>query len=300
MDGVEQMTKIGFIGLGNMGLPMAKNLTVAGYQVIGFDLVASVMEEFVAAGGTVGEKIEDCVSDISALITMLPEGKHVDAVYNGTVFEHADKGTLLMDCSTIDVDTARSVGLKAKNLGFEMVDAPVSGGTGGAESGTLTFMVGGEDSAFKNAKIYLDVMGQKIVHAGGIGNGQAAKICNNMILGISMIAVSESFAMAEKLGLTAQNLFDITSSSSSQCWAMTSYLPVPGPVPSSPANRDYMPGFTAAMMAKDMNLARDAAALSGQKAELANRALKMYEQFLEQGGASQDFSAIYKMISNSS
>jgi 3-hydroxyisobutyrate dehydrogenase len=231
---------------------------------------------------------------------MLPEGKHVNAVYNGTVFEHADKGTLLMDCSTIDVDTARSVGLKAKNLGFEMVDAPVSGGTGGAESGTLTFMVGGEDSAFQNAKIYLDVMGQKIVHAGGIGNGQAAKICNNMILGISMIAVSESFAMAEKLGLTAQNLFDITSSSSSQCWAMTSYLPVPGPVPSSPANRDYKPGFTAAMMAKDMNLARDAAASSGQKAELANRALKMYEQFLEQGGASQDFSAIYKMISNSS
>ena len=294
------MTKIGFIGLGNMGLPMAKNLTVAGYQVIGFDLVASVMEDFVAAGGTVGEKIEDCVSDISALITMLPEGKHVDGVYNGTVFEHADKGTLLMDCSTIDVDTARSVGLKAKNLGFEMVDAPVSGGTGGAESGTLTFMVGGEDSAFKNAKIYLDVMGKKIVHAGGIGNGQAAKICNNMILGISMIAVSESFAMAEKLGLTAQNLFDITSSSSSQCWAMTSYLPVPGPVPSSPANRDYMPGFTAAMMAKDMNLARDAAASSGQRAELANSALKMYEQFLEQGGASQDFSAIYKMISNSS
>ena len=148
------MTKIGFIGLGNMGLPMAKNLTAAGHQVIGFDIVAGAMEEFVAAGGGVGEKIEDCVSDTRALITMLPEGKHVDAVYNGTVFEYADKDTLLIDCSTIDVDTARSVGLKAKNLGFEMVDAPVSGGTGGAESGTLTFMVGGEDSAFKNAKMW--------------------------------------------------------------------------------------------------------------------------------------------------
>ena len=181
-----------------------------------------------------------------------------------------------------------------------MVDAPVSGGTGGAEAGTLTFMVGGEEHTFNLAKPYLDIMGKNIVHAGGMGNGQAAKICNNMILGISMIAVSESFSMAEKLGLSAQNLFDITSSSSSQCWAMTSYLPVPGPVPASPANNDYQPGFTGAMMAKDMKLARDAAISSGQKTELADSALQMYERFLAEGGSSKDFSAIYNMINNSS
>ena len=229
---------------------------------------------------------------------MLPEGKHVDAVYVGGILDFAAKDTLLIDCSTIDVDTARSVGGKAKNLGYNMVDAPVSGGTGGAEAGTLTFMVGGEENSFNLAKPYLDIMGKNIVYAGGMGNGQAAKICNNMILGISMIAVSESFAMAEKLGLSAQNLFDITSSSSSQCWAMTSYLPVPGPVPASPANNDYQPGFSGAMMAKDMKLARDAAISSGQKTELADSALQMYERFLTEGGASQDFSAIYKMIHN--
>ena len=231
---------------------------------------------------------------------MLPEGKHVDAVYGSSILGSAAKDTFLMDCSTIDVDTARSVGGRAKNLGYCMVDAPVSGGTGGAEAGTLTFMVGGEENNFNLAKPYLDIMGKNIVHAGGMGNGQAAKICNNMILGISMIAVSESFAMAEKLGLTAQNLFDITSSSSSQCWAMTSYLPVPGPVPASPANNDYRPGFTGAMMAKDMKLARDAAISSGQKTELADSALQMYERFLAEGGSSRDFSAIYKMINNSS
>ena len=292
------MAKIGFIGLGNMGLPMAKNLINADHQVIGFDLVEECMSNLVDAGGRSGKQLEDCVSDVNVVITMLPEGKHVDAVYNNGILGTAAKDTLLIDCSTIDVDTARSIGGEAKKLGYNMVDAPVSGGTGGAEAGTLTFMVGGEENTFNLAKQYLDIMGKNIVHAGGMGNGQAAKICNNMIRGISMIAVSESFSMAEKLGLSAQNLFDITSSSSSQCWAMTSYLPVPGPVPASPANNDYQPGFTGAMMAKDMKLARDAAISSGQKTELADSALQMYERFLTEGGASQDFSAIYKMIHN--
>ena len=293
------MAKIGFIGLGNMGLPMAKNLINADHEVIGFDLVEECMSNLVDAGGRSGKQLEDCVSDVNVVITMLPEGKHVDAVYNNGILGTAAKDTLLIDCSTIDVDTARSIGGEAKKLGYNMVDAPVSGGTGGAEAGTLTFMVGGEENTFNLAKPYLDIMGKNIVHAGGMGNGQAAKICNNMILGISMIAVSESFSMAEKLGLSAQNLFDITSSSSSQCWAMTSYLPVPGPVPASPANNDYQPGFTGAMMAKDMKLARDAAISSGQKTELADSALQMYERFPTEGGSSQDFSAIYKMIHNS-
>ena len=294
------MAKIGFIGLGNMGLPMAKNLINADHEVIGFDLVEECMSNLVDAGGRSGKQLEDCVLDANVVITMLPEGKHVDAVYNNGILGAAAKDTLLIDCSTIDVDTARSVGGEAKKLGYNMLDAPVSGGTGGAEAGTLTFMVGGEEHTFNLAKPYLDIMGKNIVHAGGMGNGQAAKICNNMILGISMIAVSESFSMAEKLGLSAQNLFDITSSSSSQCWAMTSYLPVPGPVPASPANNDYQPGFTGAMMAKDMKLARDAAISSGQKTELADSALQMYERFLAEGGSSKDFSAIYKMINNSS
>ena len=294
------MAKIGFIGLGNMGLPMAKNLINADHEVIGFDLVEECMSNLVDAGGRSGKQLEDCVSDVNVVITMLPEGKHADAVYNNGILGTAAKDTLLIDCSTIDVDTARSIGGEAKKLGYNMVDAPVSGGTGGAEAGTLTFMVGGDENTFKLAKPYLDIMGKNIVHAGGMGNGQAAKICNNMILGISMIAVSESFSMAEKLGLSAQNLFDITSSSSSQCWAMTSYLPVPGPVPASPANNDYQPGFTGAMMAKDMKLARDAAISSGQKTELADSALQMYERFLAEGGSSKDFSAIYKMINSSS
>ena len=294
------MAKIGFIGLGNMGLPMAKNLVMAGHEVTGFDLIEECISSLVEAGGRGGQQIEDCVLDVDVIITMLPEGKHVDAVYGDGILGSAAKDSLLIDCSTIDVDTARSVGEKARNLGYNMVDAPVSGGTGGAEAGTLTFMVGGTENSFNLAKPYLNTMGKNIVHAGGMGNGQAAKICNNMILGISMIAVSESFAMAEKLGLSAQKLFDITSSSSSQCWAMTSYLPVPGPVPASPANNDYQPGFTGAMMTKDMKLARDAAISSGQKTELAASALQMYDRFLAEGGSSKDFSAIYKMINNTS
>ena len=290
------MARIGFIGLGNMGLPMARNLLAAGHQVTGYDVVDAACTAFADAGGSVGDSATAVLTDAEAIITMLPEGSHVREVYGLSVIPGAPAGALLVDCSTIDVESARAVAGNAGEAGFEMVDAPVSGGTGGAEAGTLTFMVGGSDDGFARARPLLEAMGKTIVHTGGPGNGQAAKICNNMILGISMIAVCESFAMAERLGLDAQKLFDITSQSSSQCWAMTNYLPVPGPVPSSPANRDYQAGFTAAMMAKDMQLAQDAAGSSGQVAELGAHALELYRRFLDQGGAPLDFSAIYRMI----
>ena len=290
------MARIAFIGLGNMGLPMAKNLLAAGHEVAGFDLVSRAVEAFAAAGGVACSSANETLPGAEVVITMLPEGRHVRDVYGSTVITGAPVGALLIDCSTIDVDSARAVEANAREAGFEMVDAPVSGGTGGAEAGTLTFMVGGADSAFARAKPFLDAMGKNIVHTGGPGNGQAAKICNNMILGISMVAVCESFSMAEKLGLDAQKLFNVTSTSSSQCWAMTSYLPVPGPVPASPANRDYQAGFTAAMMAKDMNLAQDAARSTGHDAQLGAHALKMYEKFCEDGNGPLDFSGIYRMI----
>lgn len=290
------MARIAFIGLGNMGLPMAKNLLAAGHELTGFDLVSSVLQELTKAGGTATSSANEALSGAEVVITMLPEGSHVRDVYGSSVIPGAPAGALLIDCSTIDVASARAVSSNAAEAGFEMVDAPVSGGTGGAEAGTLTFMVGGPDSAFARAKPYLDSMGKNIVHTGGAGNGQAAKICNNMILGISMIAVCESFSMAEKLGLDAQKLFDVTSTSSSQCWAMTTYLPVPGPVPSSPANRDYQAGFTAAMMAKDMNLAQEAARSMDHDAQLGAHALEMYRKFLEGGNGSLDFSGIFKMI----
>lgn len=290
------MARIAFIGLGNMGLPMAKNLLAAGHELTGFDLVSSVLQELTKAGGTATSSANEALSGAEVVITMLPEGSHVRDVYGSSVIPGAPTGALLIDCSTIDVASARAVASNAAEAGFEMIDAPVSGGTGGAEAGTLTFMVGGPDSAFARAKPYLDSMGKNIVHTGGAGNGQAAKICNNMILGISMIAVCESFSMAEKLGLDAQKLFDVTSTSSSQCWAMTTYLPVPGPVPSSPANRDYQAGFTAAMMAKDMNLAQEAARSMDHDAQLGAHALEMYRKFLEGGNGSLDFSGIFKMI----
>lgn len=290
------MARIAFIGLGNMGLPMAKNLLAAGHRVTGFDLVAGAVQALAAAGGVAAGSASETLTDAEVVITMLPEGRHVRDVYGSSIITGAPAGALLIDCSTIDVDSARAVEANAREAGFEMVDAPVSGGTGGAEAGTLTFMVGGDDSAFARAKPYLDAMGKNIVHTGGPGNGQAAKICNNMILGISMIAVCESFSMAEKLGLDAQKLFNVTSTSSSQCWAMTSYLPVPGPVPASPANRDYQAGFTAAMMAKDMNLAQDAARSTGHDAQLGAHALEMYKKFCEDGNGPLDFSGIYRMI----
>lgn len=290
------MTTIAFIGLGNMGLPMAKNLIGAGHDVRGFDLSAESLSKLAEAGGTAAESAGEAVSAAEAVVTMLPAGKHVRAVYDDSVFPNAGAGTLLIDCSTIDVDSARAVAADAAAKGFAMLDAPVSGGTGGAEAGTLTFMVGGENAAFERAQPFLDIMGATVVHAGGSGSGQAAKICNNMVLGISMLAVSEAFALADKLGLDRQKLFDISSKSSGQCWAMTSYCPVPGPVPTSPANRDYQPGFTAAMMLKDLDLAQQAADSAKAATPLGRLAAEFYARFVEEGSGSLDFSAVFKKI----
>ena len=247
------MTKVGFIGLGNMGMPMAQNLLKAAYEVTGFDLSAHATQLLAANGGTSANSVADACKAAEVVITMLPAGEQVRDVYLGAdgVLASVAPATLLIDSSTIDVQSARDVAQAAQDKGLAMVDAPVSGGVTGAEAATLTFMVGGSDDAFERARPVLEKMGKTIVHAGGPGNGQAAKICNNMILGASMIVVCEAFLLAEKLGLDPQKLFDISSKSSGQCWSMTSYCPVPGPVPASPANRDYKAGFTAAMMLKD-------------------------------------------------
>src|SRR5436853_7505478 len=243
------MARIGFIGLGNMGLPMAQNLIKAGHQVEGVDVTQAATDKLKVAGGAVAETAKIAAARADVVITMLPAGQHVRDVYLGPggIIENANVGTLLIDCSTIDVETARDVAAAADAKGLLMLDAPVSGGVGGATAGTLTFMVGGPERAYQRALSILQAMGKTIVHAGGAGNGQAAKICNNMILGVSMIAVSEGFLLAEKLGLDAQKLFDIASKSSGSCWSMVNYCPVPGPVPTSPANRDYQAGFAPPM-----------------------------------------------------
>jgi 3-hydroxyisobutyrate dehydrogenase len=292
------MARIAFIGLGNMGLPMAINLVKAGHQVEGVDLNPASLAKLKEAGGTPVEFAKVAASRADAVVTMLPAGKHVREVYLGAggIVENANPGTLLIDCSTIDVETARAVAAEAAKKGLLMLDAPVSGGVGGAAGGTLTFMVGGSTQAFTRAESILQKMGKTIVHAGGAGTGQAAKICNNMILGISMIAVSEAFVLAEKLGLDHQKLFDISSKSSGQCWSMTSYCPVPGPVPASPANRDYQAGFTAAMMLKDLRLAQDAAKTAGAKTELGADAERIYSAYADSGEAEKDFSGIIRFI----
>ena len=292
------MAKIGFIGLGNMGLPMARNLLKAGHTVQGFDVSKAQADAFAAAGGQAADSVKAAAAGAEIVITMLPAGRHVREVYLGTdgVLSAAGPNALLIDSSTIDVETARAVASAAQAKGLAMLDAPVSGGVGGAQAGTLTFMVGGSDAAFARAKPVLEQMGKTIVHAGGAGNGQAAKICNNMILGVSMIAVSEAFVLAEKLGLDAQKLFDISSKSSGQCWSMTSYCPVPGPVPTSPANRDYQAGFTAAMMLKDLQLAQDAARAAGAKTALGANAAEIYSKYVESGEAGRDFSGIIRFV----
>jgi len=292
------MARIGFIGLGNMGLPMAQNLIKAGHQVEGVDVNPSAIEKLKAAGGVSVETAKIAAARADVVITMLPSGKEVRAVYLGAggIVENANPGTLLIDCSTIDVDTARAVASEAENKGLLMLDAPVSGGVGGATAGTLTFMVGGSAQAFTRAQSILEKMGKTIVHAGLAGTGQAAKICNNMILGVSMIAVSEAFVLAEKLGLDHQKLFDISSKSSGQCWSMTTYCPVPGPVATSPANRDYAAGFTAAMMLKDLKLAQDAAKASGAHTPLGADAARIYSAYVESGEAGRDFSGIIRFI----
>jgi 3-hydroxyisobutyrate dehydrogenase len=292
------MARIGFIGLGNMGLPMAQNLIKAGHQVEGVDVNPAMVAKLRDAGGAVAETAKIAASRGDVVITMLPAGEHVRDVYlaPGGIIESANDGTLLIDCSTIDVETARAVASAAEARGLLMIDAPVSGGVGGAQAGTLTFMVGGPERAFERAKPILEHMGKTIVHAGGAGTGQAAKICNNMILGISMIAVSEAFVLAEKLELDAQKLFDIASKSSGQCWSLTSYCPVPGPVPSSPANRDYAAGFTAAMMLKDLRLAQDAARATGAATKLGAEAAALYDRYAASGEAGRDFSGIIRMV----
>ncbi len=290
------MTTIGFIGLGNRGGPMVANLLAAGHDVKVFDIVPAALASAAAAGATAAEDAGAACRDVEVLMTMLPAGKHVRAVYNESVFENVAPGTLLVDCSTIDVATARAVGEIAVERNLEMLDAPVSGGVGGAEAGTLTFMVGGPESAFERGKPLLDIMGGNIVHTGGSGNGQVAKICNNMILGATMIAVSEGFVMAENLGLDKQKLYDICSTSSSSCWALNTYCPVPGPAPSSPANRDYAAGFTAAMMLKDLKLAQGAAQDAGTATPMGAVAASMFALFCNAHDESLDFSAIIHMI----
>ena len=292
------MATIGFIGLGNMGLPMAQNLVKSGHTVCGFDLSEYATERLAVGGGRRGTSVADACSEADAVITMLPAGEQVREVYLGGegVLALVRDGTLLIDCSTIDVETAREVAQAAQESGLAMIDAPVSGGVAGAQAASLTFMVGGAEEAFASARPILEHMGKTIVHAGGAGNGQAAKICNNMILGASMIVVCEAFLLAEKLGLDAQKLFDISSKSSGQCWSMTNYCPVPGPVPTSPANRDYKPGFTAGMMLKDLRLAQDAARVTRAVTPMGAGAAAVYERFVESGGGSVDFSGIIRYL----
>jgi 3-hydroxyisobutyrate dehydrogenase len=292
------MAKVGFIGLGNMGLPMAENLIKMGHAVSGFDINEDAGARVAAGGGTKAQSVADACRDAEAVITMLPAGEHVREVYlgDGGVLAAVAPGTLLIDSSTIDVGTAREVAQAAQAKGLAMVDAPVSGGVAGAQAATLTFMVGGADDAFERAWPLLEGMGKTIVHAGGPGNGQAAKICNNMILGASMIVVAEAFLLAEKLGLDAQKLFDISSKSSGQCWSMTSYCPVPGLVPTSPANRDYRAGFTATMMLKDLKLAQAAARATRATTPLGAGAAAVYERFVDSGDGGVDFSGIIRYL----
>ncbi len=289
------MTKIAFIGLGHMGLPMSKNLLAAGMEVRGFDLSAEALKSFSAAGGTGFSSVAEAVLGADAIITMLPNAAIVGAVY-ADVFKAAKPGALLIDSSTIDVATARSVACKAEEHGFEMVDAPVSGGVGGAEAGTLAFMVGGSDTAFKRAETILKPMAGKIVHCGQAGNGQAAKACNNMLLAISMIGVSEAFNLGRSLGLDDQTFFDVASNASGQCWSMTSYCPAPGPVPTAPSNNDYKPGFATALMLKDLGIAMDAAQSTGANTPLGAMSREIYAQMDKDGNGGVDFSGVIKHL----
>jgi 3-hydroxyisobutyrate dehydrogenase len=292
------MVKIGFVGLGNMGLPMAQNLIKAGHPVCGYDPSSAALDKFSAAGGIAVRSLDVASMGVDLVITMLPAREQVREVYlgQGGVLASAAPGTLLVDCSTVDVETARAVAAAAKVNELEMLDAPVSGGVAGAQAATLTFMVGGGDKAFDRAKPVLEAMGKTIVLAGSAGSGQAAKICNNMILGISMIAVCEAFVLADKLGLDPLKLFEISSQSSGQCWSLTSYCPVPGPVPASPANFDYQAGFTATMMLKDLKLAQDAARLTRAVSPLGAGAAAVYQRFVEEGGGPVDFSGIIRFL----
>ena len=285
------MAAVGFIGLGNMGAPMAANLVAAGHAVRGHDTAEAPRAALEARGGVAAGSVEAAVRGAEVVVTMLPAGQHVRAVL-AAVLDAAPAGALLIDCSTIDVATARDLHALAGARGFPMLDAPVSGGVAGAAAGSLTFMVGGEAADLARGRPVLEAMGRSVVHAGGAGAGQAAKLCNNLILGITMIAVGEAFALADKLGLSAQALFDVSSTSSGQCWALTSYCPVPGPVPASPANRDYQPGFATALMLKDLTLATEAAAGAGAPDVLGRHARAAYERLAALGLGERDFSVV--------
>jgi len=289
------MSSIGFIGLGNMGAPMAANLVKAGRHVLGFDVVPASLEAAARDGVQIVASARATVENADIVITMLPAGEHVLSVWNDIV-PAARQGTLFIDCSTIDVASARKAHALAAARGIGTLDAPVSGGVGGAKGATLTFMVGGSTHAFERGKPVLERMGKHIVHCGEAGNGQVAKICNNMILGISMIGVSEAFVLGERLGLSHQALFDVASASSGQCWSLTSYCPVPGPVPASPANNHYRPGFAAALMLKDLKLAREAAASVKAHAALGTHAAEIYEQMAQEGRSGDDFSGIINLV----
>jgi 3-hydroxyisobutyrate dehydrogenase len=293
------MTTIAFIGLGNMGGPMAANLVAAGHTVRGFDVVPAALDRARERGVAVAPTAAAAVSGSEVVMTMLQSGAQVIEV-TGTLLDAAAPGTLFIDSSTIDVADAIAARELVVGAGHRGLDAPVSGGVGGAVAGTLTFMVGAELADFEAAQPILDVMGGRVVHCGGSGAGQAAKICNNMILGISMIAVSEAFVLGEKLGLTHQALFDVASAASGQCWALTTNCPVPGPVPASPANRDYQPGFAGALMAKDLGLALHALEQTGTAAELGPLAAQIYRRFADEGGAGRDFSGIITVIRDNS
>jgi 3-hydroxyisobutyrate dehydrogenase len=289
------MAKIGFIGLGNMGLPMSINLLKAGHEVTGFDVVPAAQAAAASAGITVVHTAAEAAAARDIVVTMLPNGKLVLDVYHSALAAAAP-GTLFIESSTIDVASARAAHELAAAAGMEAVDAPVSGGVGGASAGTLTFMAGGTDAAFARALPVLEKMGRKIVHCGTAGAGQAAKICNNMILGISMIAVSEAFVLAEKLGLSHQALYDVSSTASGQCWSLTTYCPVPGPVPTSPSNNAYKPGFAAALMLKDLVLSQEAATTAGASTALGKHAAELYQEYVNAGHAGVDFSGIIQAI----
>ena len=292
------MTKIAFIGLGNMGSGMCANLVEKGFDVTAFDLNSEVVNIMVEKGAKGGSSVAEAVADAEVVVTMLPAGKHVHEVYLGAhgVTDHVPPGALFLDCSTISVSEARMVESFASERGFIMMDAPVSGGTAAAEAGTLTFMVGGPDAGFERGKPILEAMGKNIFHAGASGNGQAAKIANNMLLAISMIGTCEAFNLAEKLGLDAQTFYDISSTASGQCWSMTSYCPAPGPVPNAPSNRDYQPGFAVAMMLKDLKLAMEAADSSKAATPLGQHAEELYASLSRAGYDGLDFSGIMQRI----
>lgn len=285
------MATIGFIGLGNMGLPMAANLAKAGHEVLGFDTTPDVLIEAKGMGIETCASIQDSVENVDTIITMLPNGEIVLSVME-QILPHCKKGAILIDCSTVDVESARRVHANAKAAGLGCIDCPVSGGTTGAEAGTLTFMIGGEKQDVDRAAPFLEIMGGRQVHVGGGGAGQAAKICNNMLLAVSMIGTCEAFSLGKKLGLEPQALFDVMSTSSGSCWSINTYCPVPGAGPKSPADNDYKPGFASSLMIKDTTLAQQAAEAVQQDTPLGAHALELYKQFDEMSGEDKDFSGI--------